>query len=102
MGYIGEGAIVFETNGPECSIPNQRIYFSRLVVKYEYQNQGIGGIIVDYIINKVKELGFNEICVSVNKVNERALRLYSRKGFVEIIYDGADEWGPYYKLLKKL
>jgi len=100
--YLGEGSIVFERNDPDYSIPGQRIYFSRLVVKEEYRNQGIGSILVDHIIKKALELGYSEISVGVDKKNAGAFRLYQRKGFCEIIYDGEDEYGPYYKLLKRL
>ena len=100
--YLGEGSIVFEKNDPDYSIPGQRVYFSRLVVKEEYRNQGIGSILIDYIVDKAMEFGYSEISVGVDKKNEGALRLYQRKGFNEIIYDGEDEYGPYYKLLKRL
>ena len=100
--FIGEGAIVFERNDPDYSIPGKRIYFSFLVVKEEYRKKGIGGILIDYIVNKAVEMGYSEISIGVDKKNEGALRLYRRKGFDEIIYDGKDEYGPYYKLLKRL
>ena len=100
--YLGEGSIVFEKNDPDYSIPGQRVYFSRLVVKEEYRNQGIGSILIDYIVDKAIALRYSEISVGVDKKNEGAFRLYQRKGFNEIIYDGEDEYGPYYKLLKRL
>ena len=100
--YLGEGSIVFEKNDPDYCIPGQRVYFSRLVVKEEYRNQGVGSILIDYIVDKAMEFGYNEISVGVDKKNEGAFRLYQRKGFNEIIYDGEDEYGPYYKLLKRL
>ena len=100
--FFGEGAIVFERNDPDYSIPGKRLYFSRLVVKEDYRKQGIGGILIDFIINKAVEMGYSEISIGVDKKNESALRLYRRKGFDEIIFDGEDEYGPYYKLLKRI
>ena len=100
--FFGEGAIVFERNDPDYSIPGKRLYFSRLVVKEDYRKQGIGGILIDFIINKAVEMGYSEISIGVDKKNEGALRLYRRKGFNEIIFDGEDKYGPYYKLLKRL
>ena len=100
--YLGEGSIVYERNDPDYSIPGKRLYFSRLIVKDSYRNQGIGSILIDYIINKAVEMGYKEISVGVDKKNTGAMRLYQRKGFNEIIYDGEDEHGPYYKLLKRL
>jgi len=100
--HLGEGAIVYERDGPDYSISGRRIYLSRLIVKSDCQNQGIGGILIDYLSHRAIEMGYKEITVGVNKDNEGALRLYRRKGFDEIIFDGADEYGPYYKLLKQL
>ena len=100
--YLGEGAIVFEKNDPDYSIPGQRLYFSRFIVKPEYRNTGIGGILIDYIVAQAVEMGYSEISVGVDKANEGARRLYNRKGFTEVIFEGEDEGGPYYKLLKRL
>jgi len=100
--YLGEGSLVIEQNDPDYSIPGQRIYFSRLIVKLEYRNQGIGAILIDYLCAKAVEMGYSEISVGVDKINEGAFRLYQRKGFNEIIFDGEDKSGAYYKLLKRL
>jgi hypothetical protein len=34
--FLGEGSLVIERNDPEYSIPGQRIYFSRLIVKIDW------------------------------------------------------------------
>ena len=100
--YLAEGSLVFDQNDSDYSIPGQRIYLSRLVVKEGYRNQGIGSIMIDFIINKAVEMRYEEISIGVDKKNTGALRLYKRKGFDEIIFDGEDEYGPYFKLLKRL
>jgi len=100
--YIGEGAIVFEKNDSDYSIPERRIYFSRLVVKENFRNQGIGSILIDYVVEQAKKMNYCEISVGVDKKNELALHLYKKKGFTEVIFDGEDEYGPYYKLLNRL
>lgn len=100
--FIGEIAYVLDNNDPDYTIPNKRVYVSRLIVKKEYRNQGIGGILIDYIVNEIKNLGYSEISIGVDKDNETALHLYKKKGFDKIIFDGADEDGEYYKLLKLL
>ena len=100
--YLGEGSLVFEANDPEYSIPGRRVYFFRLVVKKERRNQGIGSILIDYIVQQAIEWGYQEISIGVDKSNGIALKLYQKKGFTEILYDGEDEHGPYFKLLKRL
>ncbi|WMJ23980.1 GNAT family N-acetyltransferase [Paludicola sp. MB14-C6] len=100
--FIGEGALVFDTGDSDYTIPNRRIYLSRLVVKDEYRNQGIGSKIVDFLTQKAREFGLSEIALGVDTDNLPAIHLYQKKGFTDIIFEGEDEYGQYMKLLKKL
>jgi ribosomal protein S18 acetylase RimI-like enzyme len=100
--YLGEGALVFKNNDPDYTIPQKRIYLSRLIVKQEYRNQGIGGIITDYLIDYAKKLGFEEISLGVDIKNINARHLYENKGFINTIFEGEDEHGKYVKLIKRL
>ena len=100
--YIGEGSLVFENGDPDYTIKNKRIYLSRMIVKPAYQNKGIGGTILDFLIEYAKNHGVEEISVGVDKVNARARHLYGKKGFDTIVFDGKDEYGEYIKLIKHL
>ncbi len=100
--FIGEIAYVFDMNDADYTIPDKRIYISRLIVKKEYRNQGIGGILVDFVLEKIKELGYKEATIGVDKDNLSALHLYKKKGFTNIIFDGKDEYGEFYKLMKEI
>ncbi len=100
--FIGEGSLVLKNNDPDYTIPDKRIYLSRLIIKAEYRNRGIGGIIVDFLNDYAKELGFEEISVGVDIDNIVAKHLYEKKGFTNIIFEGEDELGKYIKILKKL
>lgn len=98
--FLGEIAYVLDMNDSDYTIPNQRIYLSRLIVKHEYRNKGIGGILVDFMIVEIRKMGYKEISIGVDKDNTAALHLYRKKGFTSVIFDGADEYGEFYKLLK--
>lgn len=100
--FIGEIAYVFDMNDEDYTIPNQRIYISRLIVKKEYRNQGIGGILIDFILEQIKEMGYKEATIGVDKDNSSALHLYQKKGFTNVLFDGEDEYGEFYKLMKIL
>ena len=89
-------------NDPDYTRPNHRVYISRLLVKQEYRNQGIGGILIDHVLDVVQELGYKEATIGVDKDNVAALHLYQKKGFVTVLFDGKDEYGEFYKLLKSL
>lgn len=100
--FIGEGALVFDTGDSDYTIPDKRIYVSRMIVKKEYRNRGIGGEILKFLIEKATEMGYTEMTVGVDKDNENAIHLYKKYGFTEVLFDGADEDGEYYKLLKRI
>jgi GNAT superfamily N-acetyltransferase len=100
--YLGEGALVFEKNDPDYTIPGKRIYLSRMVVKREFRGQGIGGLLIDYLVAYAKELGYEEMSVGVDIVNVGARWLYEKKGFTNTIFVGEDKDGKYVKLLKAL
>lgn len=100
--FIGEGALVFDTGDADYTIPDKRIYVSRMIVKKEYRNRGIGGEILQFLIEKATEMGYTEMTVGVDKDNENAVHLYKKYGFTEVLFDGADENGEYYKLMKRI
>ena len=100
--FIGEGALVLDTSDPDYTIPNKRVYVSRMIVKKEYKNRGIGSDILKFLIEKAKEMGFSEMTIGVDKDNLNALHLYKKFGFTEILFDGKDENGEYYKLMKRI
>lgn len=100
--FIGEISLVKEMNDLDYTIPNQRVYVSRLIVKKEYRRQGIGKKLVDFITDKAKELGYSELSIGVDLDNYPALKLYIDSGFDKVIYIGEDEQGKYVKLLKTI
>lgn len=100
--FIGEGSLVFKNNDPDYTIPDKRIYISRMIVKAGCRNRGIGGIIMDHLIDYAKRLGYEEISLGVDIDNLNARHLYEKRGFINVIFQGKDEYGEYVKLLKKL
>lgn len=100
--FIGEGALVFDTGDPDYTVPDRRVYVSRMIVKKEYRNRGIGSEILEFLITKARELSFSEMSIGVDKDNINALHLYNKYGFTEVLFDGSDENGEYLKLMKKL
>ncbi|MBQ5994990.1 MAG: GNAT family N-acetyltransferase [Clostridia bacterium] len=100
--FIGEISLVKEMNDTDYTIPNQRVYVSHLIVKPEYRRQGIGKMLVDFITDKAKELGYSEMSIGVDMDNYPALKLYTDCGFNKVVYIGEDEQGKYIKLLNTI
>ena len=99
--YIGEGSLVFRNDDPEYTITGQRIYLSRMLVKPEEQDRGIGGIMLAFLCDEARRMGYREISLGVNLVNARARHLYEKHGFTEI-WRGEDRYGKFIKMLKIL
>jgi GNAT superfamily N-acetyltransferase len=100
--YLGEAALVLDQNDPDLTIPNRRVYFSRMIVKPEFRGQGIGGQLIDHLVSYAKERGYKEMSVGVDIVNIGARWLYEKKGFTSIVFVGQDDIGKYVKLVKEL
>lgn len=100
--FIGEASIVFDNQDRDYTIPNQRVYFSRLIVKKEYRRRGIGTALCQYVIRYAKELGYSEISIGVDLENYAALKLYWQLGFDRLLFVGEDTDGKYVKLLKSI
>ena len=100
--FIGEGALVKHTDDADYTIPDKRIYVSRMIVKKEYRNKGIGSEILSFLIKKAMSMGYSEMTIGVNKDNLNALHLYNKFGFTEVLFDGEDENGEYLKLMKRI
>ncbi len=100
--FIGEGALVLDTGDSDYTIPDKRIYVSRMIVKKEYRNRGIGSNILEFLITKAKDMGYSEMTIGVDKDNINAMHLYKKYGFTEVLFEGADENGEYFKLMKRI
>ena len=74
---------------------------SRLVVKENYQNQGIAGKLLTEAMAVLRERGFAYVHFLVSKSHIKALRAYSKLGFDNVgesdLYDG--NWWCYEKKL---
>ena len=99
---MGEVSLVFAHNDPVCVIPGMRAYMQRLIVKSEYRGNGIGKKLTDHLCKEAFRMGLAEVSVSVDKDNSAALHIYRSMGFDNVLFDGEDQYGPCYKLMKKL
>lgn len=100
--FLGEIAMVYEKNDGDYTIPGQRVYLSRLGVKESCRRNGVGGALVDFLLQQAARESFSEVSVGVNVDNFIARRLYEKKGFTTLLFHGKDEFGEYVKLLKYL
>ncbi len=93
--------MVFKNDDPDYTITGKRIYLSRMIVKEEHRNRGIGGIILNFLVDYAEQLGYAEIALGVDTDNMNARHLYEKKGFTDVLFTGKDKYGEYVKLLRK-
>lgn len=96
--YIASCDLVYDYG--EYTETNNKLYLSRLIVKKEYRNQGIGQELLKYMIALCKENGYRQITVGVDTANKNAVHIYKKAGF-EIYETDTDEYGEYYKMICK-
>ena len=58
--------------------------FARIAVSPDMQGQGIGKILVKFLIDELKKKGFKGIHIIVNRYNPKALRLYDSFEFKNV------------------
>jgi len=100
--YAGEVSMVLDHVDPLYVIPGKRVYMQRLIVNAMYRGNGIGKCLVAHLCNEAFRMGFVEVSVSVDKDNSAALHIYRSMGFSNVLFDGEDQYGPCFKLMKKL
>ncbi len=98
--YIAECDLVYD-NPEYGTIPGERLYFSRLIVKRDERCKGYGEAISLYLLNKAKEKGYKSITLGVDYDNTAAVNLYKKLGFT--VYEEAeDKDGKFYRMEKNL
>ncbi len=58
--------------------------FARIAVSPDMQGQGIGKILVKFLLDELKKKGFKGIHIIVNRYNPKALRLYDSFEFKNV------------------
>ena len=100
--FVGEISLVYDRKDPDYTVPGQRVYLSRLIVKDSFRRRGIGTALSRYVFQYAKENGYAEMSLGVDLDNYAALKLYSGLGFTRILLVDEDGQGRYLKLLKQL
>ncbi len=94
--YIASCDLVFDYE--EYTEKNSKVYLSRLIVKKEYRNKGIGQEVLKQMINLCKNKGYKFITVGVDTDNASAFHIYNKIGF-KIYESDIDKYGEYYKMI---
>ena len=79
---VGTCALIKHTDG--------LFELSKMAVAGNYQGQGIGTQLLRHVIEWARSHSIKKLFVETNTVLERAVRLYQRVGFREIVHDSSN------------
>ncbi len=65
-------------------IEKEYVFLSKLYVKKEYRNSGLGKAALQFLIKTTQRLGLNRIVLTVNKYNESTIAAYKKWGLSTI------------------
>ena len=103
--FIGEITVNYVSHELQSeAILNQRVYLEAFRVDKEFQGNGLGQKLIQYVINDLIKVGYYEFSIGVEENNEIAKHIYFKLGFVEEIDKGnGNEFDPseYILYLKK-
>jgi putative acetyltransferase len=90
-GYQRLGLLLVEDQPAGCAalrrFDETRAEFKRLYVRPQYRGQGLGHVLLDWIIEQAKALGYRELVADTMPEMTTALAMYDRAGF--------ERTGPY-------
>ncbi len=72
------------------------MYISKFYLHKDYRGKGISRDMLQFIIEKADEAGFESIILNVNKYNHIAIRAYEKLGFTKIKEEKIDIGMGYY------
>jgi ribosomal protein S18 acetylase RimI-like enzyme len=98
--YIAECDLVYD-NPEYNTVPGERLYFSRLIVKKDERGKGYGVMLSSYLLNLAKKKGYGEIALGVDCDNTAAMNLYKKLGF-SVYEEAEDKDGRFYRMEKEL
>lgn len=94
--YIASCDLVFDYG--KYTEKSRKVYLSRLIVKKECRNKGIGQEVLKEMINLCKSKGYKFITLGVDTDNENAIHIYKKNGF-KIYETDIEKYGKYYKMI---
>ncbi len=78
-GTVAGGVGFGETEGFPRRAELQKMYLAEV-----YKGQGIGSKLMDTVCERARTAGYEELYLETHHVLDKAIRLYERKGFVQV------------------
>lgn len=83
---IAELYIFWDSTDKDEANGKNRAYLCAFRVSNTYQGQGIGTLLMNTVLNKIKEVGYTEVTIGIdNREYEKLKKMYHSFGFTELL-----------------
>lgn len=89
---IGELHASYENNDKLEAVKGVRAYLSAYRIHKDFQGLGLGKLLMKTVLDALESDGYSEFTIGVEDDNERALHIYKKFGFDEIIARKYEEY----------
>ena len=89
---LGELHVSYESDDKLAAVRGLRAYLSAYRVHEDYQGMGLGKLLMKSVIDTLAAEGYSEFTIGVEDDNDRALHIYKKFGFDEVIARKYEEY----------
>ena len=89
---LGELHVSYESDDKLAAVRGLRAYLSAYRVHKDYQGIGLGKLLMKSVIGALAAEGYSEFTIGVEDDNDRALHIYKKFGFDEVIARKYEEY----------
>lgn len=89
---LGELHVAYVSEDGISAIKGKRAYIFAFRIHKDYQNQGIGKILFQNVLDVLEKYGYMEFTIGIEDDNERARHIYHENGFTDVIARKKEEF----------
>ena len=89
---VGELHVKYESDDENYAVRGRRAYMFAFRVRKDLQNKGYGTYLLKETLAALKEEGYSEFTVGVEDDNLRAIHIYQKLGFTELVLRSREEY----------
>lgn len=89
---LGELHVSYESDDKLAAVRDLRAYLSAYRVHENFQGMGLGKLLMKIVIDTLAAEGYSEFTVGVEDDNDRALHIYKKFGFDDVIARKYEEY----------
>lgn len=89
---LGELHVMYQSEDEQAAVLGKRAYLFAFRIHEDFQGRGLGKYLMKSVIEYLEEKGYSEFTIGVEDDNARAIHIYEKFGFDEIIARKREEY----------